>query len=424
MPFPEAGDIDYCLVGLTGEIAGKCFPLREGISIGRSVDADVFLPDRTLRRHHCRIETPADPEPTSADGLELVRCGNGAPARVNGETIERRRIGLGDLIEIGRFRLKVQRKDAPSPPGRPPRLRTYATPLRIAGATSDTFSGQTLVARLSTAGDPGRVPELAARLLNMVQPQIESLGGQLLADDLLHWRIVWETSAPGIDALIHHGLCAAVMLHQAAFLASRGDRRASWTIGLSRNEFHTGVSASGQALAWGAGLDEAFRLSLAHGAGLTMLNLVNADAGPLLGNVASGTHFAVQGWRCADVGRRIKYVMAQRADVDGREALIVKAAHDPANAASTIAMLAKFPLETGESARLSVLHPGSSALTTAEMECRSCQPAADTDGFRLLFDVDGPLERLTQLLGLSLLTPPSNVSIEPDATAPSRRLAA
>lgn len=425
MPFPEAGDNDYCLVGLTGEIAGKCFPLREGLSIGRSVDADVFLPDRTLRRHHCRIESPTETESAAADGLEIVRCGNGAPARVNGEVVERSRIGVGDLIEIGRFRLKVQRKDAPSPPGRPPRLRTFAPYRHVgAGANSIAFSGQALVARLTTTGDPGQVPEIATRLLSMVRPQLENLGGQILTDDLLQWRIVWETSGPGIDSLIHHGLCASAMLHQAAFLASQGDRRARWTIGLSRIEFHTGTSASGQPLAWGSGVDEALRLSLSNSAGSTMLNLTGADPGPLVGDFNSGTCFALHGWRCADVGRRIKYVMALRADVDDREAMVVKAAHDPANNTSTIAVLAKYPLEWGESARFSVRHPSAGDRIAVDLECRSCQPVANSDSFRLLFNVDGPLDRLAQLLGLSTSTPPSNASIEPDATTAPRRMAA
>jgi len=74
------------------------------IRIGRHLDNDVRLPDTTVHRHHAVIER------TSAEAFVIVdvsgKDGNGV--RINGERQSRAQLFDGDVIELGRTRLKFE----------------------------------------------------------------------------------------------------------------------------------------------------------------------------------------------------------------------------------------------------------------------------------------------------------------------------
>ena len=85
----------------TGGPTGVVFPIpRTGIvTIGRSPDADIFLDDITVSRHHSQIEH-------RVEGLVLRDLGS-----LNGTYVNRRRIHdeerlqNGDEVQVGKFRL-------------------------------------------------------------------------------------------------------------------------------------------------------------------------------------------------------------------------------------------------------------------------------------------------------------------------------
>jgi hypothetical protein len=74
------------------------------IRIGRHQDNDIRLPDTSVHRYHAVIEQTVDEEfvITDLSGTE----GNGV--RVNGERLARAQLADGDIIELGRTRMKFE----------------------------------------------------------------------------------------------------------------------------------------------------------------------------------------------------------------------------------------------------------------------------------------------------------------------------
>ncbi len=74
------------------------------IRIGRHQDNDIRLPDTSVHRYHAVIEQTPDEEfvITDLSGTD----GNGV--RINGERLARAQLADGDIIELGRTRLKFE----------------------------------------------------------------------------------------------------------------------------------------------------------------------------------------------------------------------------------------------------------------------------------------------------------------------------
>jgi hypothetical protein len=88
-----------------GEDGGELLRLAAQVTrIGRNPDNDIRLPDASVHRYHALIERTSDDEfvITDLSGKE----GNGL--RVNGERLERAHLVDGDIIELGRTRLKFE----------------------------------------------------------------------------------------------------------------------------------------------------------------------------------------------------------------------------------------------------------------------------------------------------------------------------
>ncbi len=77
---------------------------RRLIRIGRHQDNDVRLPDTTVHRYHAVIERTAEEEFVITD--LSGKDGNGV--RVNGARQSRAQLADGDVIELGRTRLKFE----------------------------------------------------------------------------------------------------------------------------------------------------------------------------------------------------------------------------------------------------------------------------------------------------------------------------
>jgi hypothetical protein len=74
------------------------------VRIGRHQDNDIRLPDTTVHRHHAVIERTRDEEFVITD--LSGKDGNGV--RINGARLPRARLADGDVIELGRTRLKFE----------------------------------------------------------------------------------------------------------------------------------------------------------------------------------------------------------------------------------------------------------------------------------------------------------------------------
>src|SRR5512134_1423261 len=84
------------------------YPLaKERVTIGRSRDSDIFLPDQWLSRHHATIEQRGD-----AFWVSDLRSKNGT--LLNGEPVqEARRLRPGDVITLGEHTLTFCAEPAP-----------------------------------------------------------------------------------------------------------------------------------------------------------------------------------------------------------------------------------------------------------------------------------------------------------------------
>lgn len=74
------------------------------IRIGRHEDNDIRLTDRSVHRHHAVIERTSEEVFVIAD----VSGKDGSGVRVNGERTPRARLADGDVIELGRARLRFE----------------------------------------------------------------------------------------------------------------------------------------------------------------------------------------------------------------------------------------------------------------------------------------------------------------------------
>ncbi len=87
------------VIRMAGE-EDRVFRIRgKRIAIGRDAAADLVLPDAAVSRLHACLES---------DGArcELVDQGSTNGVKVNGDTVERRRLEHGDVVRIGKYRLE------------------------------------------------------------------------------------------------------------------------------------------------------------------------------------------------------------------------------------------------------------------------------------------------------------------------------
>jgi len=83
------------LVATKGPAAGKSFPLADVVTLGRSLEVDIRLDDRTVSREHARLLM----DPSGDYTIQDLQSGNGT--FVNGSIVDRRKLSEGDEIRLG-----------------------------------------------------------------------------------------------------------------------------------------------------------------------------------------------------------------------------------------------------------------------------------------------------------------------------------
>jgi adenylate cyclase len=99
------------IVGLTGEFAGKIFPVGESILIGRLDSAGLRISNLEVSRRHCQIDR-------CDDGFRVLDLGSRSGTRVNDVPIQSANVRSGDLLAVGPhvFRLELLSADGRTEP--------------------------------------------------------------------------------------------------------------------------------------------------------------------------------------------------------------------------------------------------------------------------------------------------------------------
>jgi transcriptional regulator with GAF, ATPase, and Fis domain len=82
---------------------------RELLTIGRALDNDIRLNSTQVSRYHCRIER-------GPEGVWLTDLGSANGTQVNGVRVDRRRLALGDRLQVGGVRIVLEQLELESPP--------------------------------------------------------------------------------------------------------------------------------------------------------------------------------------------------------------------------------------------------------------------------------------------------------------------
>ena len=98
-----------CLVVDSGHRAGMTYPLdTDVVRIGRHPDSNIFLDDITVSRRHAELER-------SDDTFVVRDAGSLNGTYVNRRRTESARLGGGDELQIGKFKLIYLRPETPEP---------------------------------------------------------------------------------------------------------------------------------------------------------------------------------------------------------------------------------------------------------------------------------------------------------------------
>lgn len=108
------GDEEWALIRYVGEPIGEVVPLRPpGISIGRSSENDVSLPEAEVSRHHAQIALSRVGDAGYMVQITDLASTNGS--FINGRRIERPQVPIalqnGDVVRVGAHAFKLKRLD-------------------------------------------------------------------------------------------------------------------------------------------------------------------------------------------------------------------------------------------------------------------------------------------------------------------------
>ena len=91
------------LLAVAGPDEGKAFILHPGpdLMLGRSQNAYYQLGDPSVSRNHCQVLR-------EGDRVTVIDNGSSAGTLVNGQKVARRVLAMGDVVQVGDTRLRLQ----------------------------------------------------------------------------------------------------------------------------------------------------------------------------------------------------------------------------------------------------------------------------------------------------------------------------
>ncbi|MFT4839802.1 MAG: serine/threonine-protein kinase PknK [Hyphomicrobiaceae bacterium] len=133
---------------------------KDVVTIGRSRECDLFLPDRLISRIHCRVERQ--------DGVfALVDAGAQNPAKMHGRPVLRAEVKVGDSFEVGAYEVTLS----------VPIIENASVDETRAGADNGR-GAQDLVAFLQIARALNEEQDLARLLTQIVDAGIQICGAE------------------------------------------------------------------------------------------------------------------------------------------------------------------------------------------------------------------------------------------------------
>ena len=108
------GDEEWALIRYVGDPIGEVIPLRApGISIGRSSENDVSLPEAEVSRHHAQLTLSRVGD--AGYMVQITDMGSTNGSFINGRRIEKPEVPIalqnGDLVRVGAHAFKLKRLD-------------------------------------------------------------------------------------------------------------------------------------------------------------------------------------------------------------------------------------------------------------------------------------------------------------------------
>lgn len=378
-PNPEH-ESAYFLVGLSKELLGKRFRIFDGATLGRAVNATVFLPDPTLGRQHARFEV-------SAAGPRIINCSHEAGIPVNGECRTRHLLRVGDVIALGRFELRLELAQAGPRRGNEV---TPHTPLasEVAEQKERLSSGVVLTLRLGGSPQLPDAGSMVPRLWATLAPLARNAGARFLLQDPVCPRIVWHDEGRRDPSLLYAAAKLAQAIHRSSFLAHHGRAEIGIGAGIAAGRFCE-MECKSKAAVWGGAAETSLLLAASAAVSTTLVNLKarSEQAVRLIGYQGEGT------------GRRQKLVVAQRASLIGFghrvDALLVRVNHDPETQKAMVTLICRAPLEMNEEYRVQSVS-GSERVFTS----RSFEKLSDLGAIRVQLSGHHPLDSIAHWLGL------------------------
>jgi diguanylate cyclase (GGDEF)-like protein len=109
------GDEEWAFIRYVGEPIGEVIPLRPpGVSIGRSSENDVSLPEAEVSRHHAQVALSKIGE--SGYMVQILDLGSTNGSFINGRRIDKPHVPIalqsGDVVRVGAHAFKLKRLDA------------------------------------------------------------------------------------------------------------------------------------------------------------------------------------------------------------------------------------------------------------------------------------------------------------------------
>ena len=95
------------LVVQNGELKGQSFDLEGSVVIGRLPECDIELLDSQISRRHAEVRL-------ENDRFFIIDLGSSNGTYVNGRSIDRRELKLGDIVQVGSTRLCFMKNPEPS----------------------------------------------------------------------------------------------------------------------------------------------------------------------------------------------------------------------------------------------------------------------------------------------------------------------
>lgn len=332
------------LVGLNDELRGQRFEIGPRTSIGRSISSDIFLPDPGICRHHCQVEF-------SGTEYCIYRTGRDATVLLNGQPVRQARLQEGDVLDVGRFRLRVVSGN------RAADHAASTTPFHQGSILTEAISESTLgvVLTVRVTGDPQR--ETAAGLLeyrDKLFDQIPELAareqGSVFTAGQLIQQVLWRPTDNQLSATWHTALRVALQIRQTAFLCAR---ETSFGIGMGIAFGDTiPLALDRDEGVWGPAADQSLWLAFASPTSEVAFvrEPVDADSS-LVFSVGHPKYDAqiLKGMRLLNEGRRSKLETAEIIHISRfgfhLQALLLRAIYDPETEKITLTVLCQAPLE-------------------------------------------------------------------------------